>query len=142
MRSDSVFDPEALRSARVRAGLTQGELARLIEVAGGERVSKWELGAAAPRPVSVRRIADVLGVRPSDLLRLGGAEDLRRLRANRGLTAKELAEQAHVSLATLLRWEEEGLQHMPDVTSLGPLADALGVTVAEVEAALVRSRGA
>ena len=44
------MDPGALRAARERAGLTQHQLARLVGVAGGERVSRWELGTSEPRP--------------------------------------------------------------------------------------------
>ena len=46
----SGIDPSALRTARESAGLTQHELARLVGAAGGERVSRWELGASVPRP--------------------------------------------------------------------------------------------
>ena len=45
MRAESGVDPVALRDARLRMGLTQHELARLI-VAGGERISRWELGSS------------------------------------------------------------------------------------------------
>ncbi|WP_425577343.1 helix-turn-helix domain-containing protein [Nocardioides endophyticus] len=44
------LDPSVLRAAREEAGLTQHELARLVGVAGGERISRWELGASVPRP--------------------------------------------------------------------------------------------
>ncbi len=40
----SGIDPSELRAARESAGLTQHELARLVGAAGGERVSRWELG--------------------------------------------------------------------------------------------------
>ena len=46
VRVESGVDPLALRDARLRMGLTQHELARLIDVAGGERISRWELGSS------------------------------------------------------------------------------------------------
>jgi transcriptional regulator with XRE-family HTH domain len=57
MHRESWLNPEALRAARVRAGLTQHELARLVGVAGGERVSRWELGTSRPRPEILRNRA-------------------------------------------------------------------------------------
>ena len=64
MRVESVVDPAALRDARVRMGLTQHELARLIDVAGGERISRWELGSSAPRPEMLLRLAQALPAPP------------------------------------------------------------------------------
>ena len=45
-------------------GLTQHELARLIDVAGGERISRWELGSSAPRPEMLLRLAQALPAPP------------------------------------------------------------------------------
>ena len=53
-----------MREARRAAGMTQAELARRVGVAGGERVSVWERGLAAPSAVAVARMAEVLGVDP------------------------------------------------------------------------------
>ncbi len=66
------MDPAALRAARERAGLTQHQLARLVGVAGGERVSRWELGTSEPRPEILVRLAKVLDVAALDLLDVGG----------------------------------------------------------------------
>ena len=67
-------------------GLTQHELARLIDVAGGERISRWELGSSAPRPEMLHRLAEVLKVDAADLLEAGRPADLRRLRTSAGLS--------------------------------------------------------
>ena len=45
----TTVDGAALRAARIRAGLTQHALVRLIGVAGGERISPWELERSALR---------------------------------------------------------------------------------------------
>jgi len=130
------FDPEALRRARVVAGLTQHELARRIGVAGGERVSQWERGTSEPRPGSVRQIARVLKVPAATLMANSADLDLRAMRTVAGLTASELAKRADISLSTLNRWEAGRFTRMPRRASVELLARALGRRVHEVEAAL------
>lgn len=94
----SGIDPSALRAARKALGLTQNQVARLVGVAGGERISRWELGLDEPRPDSWARLAlvlrasivEMLGVDPERL-------DLRALRYFAGLSVGEMAAAAHVS---------------------------------------------
>lgn len=52
------------------------------------------------------------------------------LRKEQGLTQKELAQQLYLSDKAISKWETGG--SMPDIAVLTPLADALGVTVAEL----------
>jgi len=140
VRAESGVDPEALRLARLRAGLTQHELARLIDVAGGERISRWELGSSAPRPEILPRLAKALNVGAADLLEAGGPADLRRLRTSAGLSARTLAARAHMSVPTYIRWESGRTKRLPARQALKPLAKALNVTVEDVESALVTAR--
>ena len=70
--------------------LTQAELARVIGVAGGERVSRWELGTSTPSTAMRARLAKALGIDLEELLPSQGPADLRRLRAEAGLTVAEL----------------------------------------------------
>ena len=140
VRVESVVDPAALRDARLRMGLTQHELARLIGVAGGERISRWELGSSAPRPEILHRLAQALNVGAADLLEIGGSADLRRLRTSAGLSARTLAAQAHLSVPTYVRWESGRNKRLPARQALNPLAKALNVTVEDVESALVTAR--
>ena len=80
-------DPRALRAARLRIGLTQHELAREVRVAGGERISLWELGKSSPHPSVVHRLAAALRVGVEDLLQPSiGEPDLRELRTTAGLS--------------------------------------------------------
>jgi len=141
MPGDPRLDVAALRTARVRAGLTQHELARLVGVAGGERVSRWELGTSSPRPEILRRIAAALDFSLADLF-VAGAElaDLRGLRVAAGLSMEELATRVHVSKATLSRWESGHVASAPARASLELLADSLAATVEDVERAFDRSR--
>ncbi|WP_343085007.1 helix-turn-helix domain-containing protein [Blautia producta] len=55
---------------------------------------------------------------------------LLELRKEKGYTQKQLAEKLFVSDKAVSKWER-GLS-LPDITLLGPLADILGVTVAEL----------
>lgn len=57
-------------------------------------------------------------------------EFIRTLRMEKNLTQKELAEGLHVSTQAVSKWER-GLG-MPDISLLEPLAEALGVSVAEL----------
>ena len=118
-------------------GLTQHELARLIDVAGGERISRWELGSSAPRPEMLHRLAQALNVDAADLLEPGGPADLRRLRTSAGLSARNLAERAHMSAPTYIRWESGGTKRLPARQALKSLAKVLNVTVEDVESAIV-----
>lgn len=135
------LDPAALRAARLRAGLTQHQMARLIGVAGGERVSRWELGTSAPRPEVLRRVSSVLDVGLSELLESADdVPDLRGLRRRAGLSLGELALRVHVSKATLSRWESGHVLRSPDKTALMLLAESFGVLVDEVVLAFERGR--
>lgn len=141
MPSQSVFRPEVLRAAREEAGLTQHQLARLIGVAGGERVSRWELGASSPRASILARLATALGVRVVDLL--GGnasPTDLRLLRLEAGCGSREAARRAHLAAATYIRWEAGAFNNMPPDRLLTPLAGVLGVSLAVLRDALKQSR--
>lgn len=140
-KPDSLIDPAALRRARTNKGLTQHELARLIGVAGGERVSRWELGTSEPRPDVLLRLAEVLDVEPADLLTPPtNGQDLRRLRTLAGLSARQLADQAHLSLASIQRWEAGRLQHLPSEPAMALVADAVKATPAAVADALNQAR--
>lgn len=138
----SGIDPAALRAARERAGLTQHELARLVDVAGGERVSRWERGSSVPKPDILLRLAEVLGLRPPELLatRETGAADLRTLRIAAGLSAAEIAAAVHISRRTYVRWEGGRWARLPSEQYLRALASLLRASPADVVAALQHSK--
>lgn len=134
-------DPSALRAAREAAGLTQHELAREIGVAGGERVSRWELGTSAPRPETLRRIADSLAVDPMTLIHFDtDVPDLRAIRLAAGLGTLEVARKAHVSIASYLRWEAGHWKRLPGREHLHSLARILGVPAGTIAVALEQTR--
>lgn len=74
-----------------------------------------------------------------DLLSARGEDDLHRLRLKAGLTLEELASLGGVGVSSVKRWESgsgTGVVRVP----LDGVADALGVTVDEVRAAITRGR--
>jgi len=138
METAPTIDGAALRAARIRAGLTQHELAHEVGVVGGERISMWERGEARPRsPHLLHAVARAVQVRVTDLLLPPeGAASLRWLRFAAGLSVDEVARAAHVSVASMKRWESRGCRRMPSVMTLDAMAAALGVVSTEVESAL------
>ena len=137
MARQGQLEPQALRRARVAAGLTQHELARLVGVAGGERVSRWERGLSTPQPDILARTAAVLGVDVDSLLvRHGHPIDLRSLRFARGLTIEGLARDVHVSKSTVSRWETGQASRELTPSAIRLLAKTLGVSVAAVRTAV------
>lgn len=136
MLMSSAVDPTALRAARERRGMTQHQLARLVGVAGGERVSRWELGLDEPRPDLLVRLARVLDSPPVDLLTTGARRDLRGLRYCAGLSSAELAAAVHVSTRSYARWESGSWVRPPSAENLRALARRLNVPVGAVREAL------
>ena len=55
---------------------------------------------------------------------------LARMRKSQGFTQAELAQQLHVTDKAVSRWER-GVG-LPDINTLEPLADALGLTLADL----------
>lgn len=133
------IDPERLRAARVRGGLTQAELAREIGVAGGERVSRWELGTSTPSIAMRARLARALSVDLEDFLPHDGPPDVRRLRVEAGLTVADLAERGGLAPGTVKRWES-GTGSRGVRAPLGRVAEALSVTTTQVQDAIEESR--
>lgn len=58
---------EKIREYRERAGLSQRELAQALGL-DPSAVSSWEIGRSEPTVHNLRRMADILGCRPADLL--------------------------------------------------------------------------
>ena len=138
METAPAIDASALRAAREKAGLTQHELAREVGVVGGERISLWERGQARPRsPRLLHAVADAIGVPATHLLvPPSDGPTLRWLRFAAGLSVDEAADAAHVSTATLKRWEAQGPRRALPSATVEVLAAVLGVRPVEVEQAI------
>lgn len=133
-------DADALHRARSARGLTQSQLARIIDVSGGERVSEWERGIRTPAVRLIPAVAAALGVTPLDFLSMPHGVDLKALRLAAGKTSTEIAARTHVSPPTYLRWESGRQQVTQDAAVRNALAKALGVRRPQVEAALDATR--
>ena len=132
----SGIDPSALRTARECAGLTQHELARLVGAAGGERVSRWELGTSVPRPDFLVKLARALDIPAMRLIHVDGeVPDLRALRLQAGLTVPELAARTNLSAPTYSWWEQGRATRLPSAATLETLARAFEAPADVVAAA-------
>ena len=127
--------------ARSARGVTQHQLARIVDVAGGERVSCWERGVSEPRARIIPVLARALGVDPLELLSLPNGVDLRALRLVAGRTAPELAQAVHVSVHSYLRWECGQRLPLGDERILAGLGRELGVATTRVVEAMRLARG-
>jgi transcriptional regulator with XRE-family HTH domain len=138
METAPAIDVEALRAARESAGLTQSQLARIMDVAGGERVSQWERGEARPRsPKLLAAVARAIGVPARSLLvEPSDGLTLRWLRFAAGLSLEEVAEQIHFSWTALRRLEAHGSRRPVPVATVELLASVLMVPVDQVSIAL------
>ena len=133
-------DRAAIRRARTARNLTQHQLARILDVAGGERISVWELGDGEPRPELLPRLAAALGVNPLALLAIDGPVDLRALRLAAGLTTAQVAAVVPVARQSVDLWETG--KRTPSPRTWPALAAVLGVTSDEVAAAVQATRAA
>jgi transcriptional regulator with XRE-family HTH domain len=134
-----LVDPDALRAARLRAGLTQHQLAVVLGISGAVRVSEWESrphALAAPR---LAGLAEALGVRPVDILQRPDGPDLRFLRVQAGMSVPQLAAAVGVSAPTVWRWENGERTRPRSRETLQRLARVLGCDVVEIEAAFSRA---
>lgn len=69
-------------------------------------------------------------IEPQDRGDMKIAETLRKARKNRGLTQKQVAEMAGVSIEAYKGWE--GGKHSPRSANMGHLAQALGISTDEL----------
>jgi len=62
------FSPDSLKRLRLKLGVTQAELAKLLGVSGNA-VWQWEAGRARPRADSIRQIKELRGLGKRELRR-------------------------------------------------------------------------
>lgn len=135
------FSADQLRASRLRAGLTQSELAALLRAKDdrlrvhNQRVSAWEQGRTTPRPYIVSLLEQLLDMDPPATAQTGS---LRDLRTRAGLTVREVAEAVTKTQRTVFRWERG--ETCPPEADRRRLAALFNVDAAEVEKA-VRATG-
>ena len=71
------------------------------------------------------------------VVRMGFADNLKRLREKKGLSSSDLAAQMYVSRSTVSRWENGS--RLPDAAMLSRLSEILGVDVDTLLAAAAQS---
>jgi transcriptional regulator with XRE-family HTH domain len=137
METAPALDGDALRSARERAGFSQNDLARVLGLASGGRISLWERGEARPRsPQLLHALAAALATPVAELLESPqGGPTLRWLRFAAGLSVEELALATHTSPSSVKRWEAEGLVR-PTERVVSALVQALNATEDDIRLAL------
>lgn len=134
-------DGGKLAVARARAGLTQDELAKAIGAAAGFRIWQWERGAEQPRPHFVPLLAKALGVPPLQLLDCDpSSPPISALRLAVGLTGSDVCNRAMLARMTYARLDQGVGSRPPAKSVVRALAEALGVTPAQVEAAIAQAR--
>ena len=144
MPTDSARPTQPTPVADLSYEQAREELASVVSrlETGGETLegslALWERGEARPRsPHLLHAVARAVRVPVTELLLTpeGGAS-LRWLRFAAGLSVDEVAHAAHLSVASLKRWEAQGCRRTPSPATLDAVAAALGVPTAEVESAL------
>lgn len=114
-------------------GITVTQLSRDAGLSEGT-LKKWGCGDGTPRDVTVKRVAERLGV-STDYLRYGEerqngpqsfAERLKALRLERGLTQRQLAKGIYCGEQSVRNWEHG--KHVPQDDYASDLAAFFGVS--------------
>lgn len=132
------FSPSHLVTARTMKRLSRGELARLVGVSRNA-VDTWEVGRSTPQADTLKKVAYVLEVPMTELIRIDPNEryigDLRTLR---GLTQPQLASLVGAASSTIAEIER-GQARLTD-SMAQRFAEALNVSEANVRDSYERAR--
>ena len=90
---------EAIKDARIKAGMTQAELAERLGISP-QAVSQYERGKKNPRLSTIQKFADALGIDVSDLL------DVVKI-----FSMMELSRAAELSCVNLMNTKREHEKH-------------------------------
>lgn len=132
------FEPSRLLEARLSMGYSQGELALRAEVSSAS-ISAWEVGRSTPQVDRLNRVAGVLGLQMSDLIRVPqNRRKLGNLREMAGCTQAQLASRVGIS-TPMLAALERGHASLTD-TVRSRLASELGLAETSIEQAFHRGR--
>ena len=136
------LDGDALRQARLDAGLSQHQLALECGLSSDSLLSRWERGVASPRPATLRVLAERLGVPIVALQPVEVRErpDLRAERFRRGLSMIELAEITGIPVPTLVSLERGVIRRRPHPPTVSALGAGLGLGEQDVLELIARAR--
>lgn len=135
------FRRDHLAAARLAAGMSTADLAAAVGTVRSQ-VSAWEAGRTErPRPLLMPRLATALGVDVMTLLDVDPADPpLAALRLAAGLSVRDASRAAGTSLMGYQRLEVGRSHAPPQDNLLAAVAAGLGVSLAQVQAAVRRSR--
>lgn len=132
------FRPDRLRELRKKAGLNQGEFARVLDVARGVPWY-WEQGRS-PEVERLPAIAAALGVAIDEIVYVDPAERMPSdLRVRKGLNRVQLARACGLSTTALSNFERAESKTC-NLAHAQQIAPVLGVSVDELCAAWQRAR--
>lgn len=132
------FRPKVMADRRVAAGLSRGELARLVGVSTSA-IDSWESERSTPAVDTLARVAQVLDAPLADLIVVSpGERFLGDLRALAGLTQPQLAARIGFSTTTVASLER-GQAVLTDLQAFR-ISEAVDADVDEVRAAYQRVR--
>ncbi|MFD4535585.1 helix-turn-helix domain-containing protein [Kitasatospora sp. NPDC058397] len=102
---------ERLRELRARLGMTQEQVARILDCSRSA-VSTWETTGRLPRPGRLRRLAELMDVPVRELLIASNSSTLRQMRTAAGLRQMDVAALLHIKSSTYCD-VEKGRQKLP-----------------------------
>ncbi|MGL6234322.1 MAG: helix-turn-helix domain-containing protein [Segniliparus sp.] len=131
------LDISALSEARKRQGVSRHDLARRAAVSK-TTIGAWEIGARSPNIESLAKVAQALGLRMDDLIKVPEAErtlaDLRRLA---GLSQTRLAWLTGTTAAAIAGLERGEISLTEEKAQA--LAPAIDASAEDIKAAWQRS---
>ncbi|WP_217231348.1 transcriptional regulator [Streptomyces anulatus] len=138
--SERIFDALEFRAAIRASGLKQSEVGEPPVSLNESVISRYCSGALTPPPEKLPLLAERVAVSLDALAPRSGLPDLKDLRCDAGIQQKDTAQYTRSKSAMPVRAAENGLRRLKEEFE-APLADAYGVTVAELKAAQERSFG-
>ena len=121
-----------LKKIRKDKGLTQDKLSEVTKISIAS-IQRYESGKRQPNIQTVNKFAEALGVTINTLLKdenISLGENIKKLRKNKGLSQKQLAEILNLSEITIRRYEK--CSNIPTIETLDKIAIALDVPLNEL----------
>lgn len=140
MNKESII--KLIKTARIKKGLTQTELANLLGVMPAT-INNWEAGRSYPRFTLLYRAFDILDIKqdlseegpvieiktaPLTITNLG--ENLKTARKLFGITQSELADVLDVKQSTVAAWE--GNRAEPPIESIKKICNTFDISACEL----------
>lgn len=126
-----------IKRIRTEQGLTQEQLGNMCGITG-ESIRRYELEKVNPKMPNLRKISKALNVSVSEIDESISCVStntigtrIRKQRITHGVTQKELAQRAGLSVQTIQQLEYE--QYLPRMETVKKIAHALNISVSDIE---------